>query len=116
MFQAPAVVAKVSREPIEQFRICGMLALRSEVFGCANKPTAEELVPDAIDHDASSQRIFRGYKPPGEIEPGARRRVAVQKDGWNTGIDLGSFRAIVAADCNVCFGRARVFGYRHRIG
>src|SRR6185503_7898098 len=57
VLDAPAVLDEFSRKPIQEFRMCGAIALDAEFAGCADDAFAEMIVPDAIDDHTSGQGI-----------------------------------------------------------
>ena len=80
--QRPAVVHELDREGVEQFRVRGQFAGRSEVVDGADQACAKEPVPGAVDNDAGGQRIPRRGEPLGQFETAAlvgwqRRDLAV---------------------------------------
>ena len=58
-------------EVIEQFGVGRPFAELAEVDWRADDPTAEMLLPDAIDHDAGRQRIVRAGDGVGEFQTAA---------------------------------------------
>jgi hypothetical protein len=66
------VIQEVARQPVEQFRMRGRLALAAEILRRGNKPTTEEELPEAVDRDAGRQRIAVVGEPAGQPEAIAR--------------------------------------------
>src|SRR5207302_8041905 len=52
MLQAPLVLHKVARKPIEQLGMRWRVALHSEIFGRGQNPGAKVTLPNAVDHHA----------------------------------------------------------------
>ena len=50
-------LAELDGQPVEQFRVARLLALRAEVLGRLHEPGAEEHLPVAIDRHARRQRM-----------------------------------------------------------
>ena len=69
-FDIPVGLAEVAGEPVEQFRMAGQFSLRAEVVARFDEARAEQLLPEAIDGDAGSERMLGRDEPVGEVEPG----------------------------------------------
>ena len=66
-------VAKLDREPVEQFRVRRVVALHAEIVHRPHQPRAKELLPEPVHRHAREQRILRRDQPPGEAQPILRR-------------------------------------------
>ena len=75
---APALLAKLDRQPVKQTHVPGILALYSHVFSGLHEPRAEELLPHAVHLHAGGQRMLRQEEPAGQTQP-IRRRVFRQR-------------------------------------
>ena len=53
--QPPTAIEQSLGQPIEKFRVAGILALGPEVVGRSNQATTEVMVPEAIDNDPGQQ-------------------------------------------------------------
>src|SRR2546426_11273347 len=65
---APGMLDEIAREPIKLFGINRLLAHFPEIVGSGDEALAEVPLPDPVDHDASSERIFGAGNPSGEGE------------------------------------------------
>ena len=61
-------LAKLDREPVEQFGMRGKTTLEAEVVLGLDDPAAEELLPFAVDRDARGERVLFGDEPLREVE------------------------------------------------
>ena len=64
----PAVLHEIDGEPVEQFGVARLLALRAEVGGGGDEAGAEEDLPEAIHLDARGERVLAHRDPVGEAE------------------------------------------------
>ena len=71
----PARSDELGRQPVEQLRMAGRLALGAEVLDRLHQPGAEEHLPDAVHRHAGRQRIGRVDQPSGECQPVGLRRL-----------------------------------------
>src|SRR4029077_15229552 len=72
-FEPPAVLDKITREPVEQFGMRGTLAHCAKIRRCAHEATSEMVQPNAIDEHTRDQRIRATRKPACESEPAPAR-------------------------------------------
>ena len=68
VLQVPARLAKLDREPIEQFRVRGQFPLRTEVVNHGAQPVPEEHRPKPVHDRAGGDGIGVRNDPVGEIE------------------------------------------------
>src|SRR6266480_139798 len=68
LLDAAAVSQEIAGEPVEQFRVRRAITVEAEVVRRTDKASAEMIVPDAVDQDASRERIVRAGDPLGELE------------------------------------------------
>ena len=66
--QRPAAVDEALGQPVEQFRVGRRLAKRTEVVRRANDRLAKVMLPNAVDHHTSGERIFRISDPLGQLK------------------------------------------------
>ena len=66
----PSAVDEFTGQPVEQLRIDRRLALCSQVVEDTTEPGPEELLPHAVHHGSSGERVIARDQPLGEIEPG----------------------------------------------
>src|SRR5687767_11537825 len=71
--QPPAAFDELGSEPIEQLRMRRPRTLKTKIAGRSNDPATEVILPDAIDQDASSQRIGRAGQPVGQCQASTGR-------------------------------------------
>src|SRR2546430_16022328 len=65
---AAAVSQEIAGEPVEQFRVRRAITVEAEVVRRTDQATAEMIVPDTVDQDASREWIVRAGDPLGELE------------------------------------------------
>ena len=65
---APAIAHEFRGQPIQQLRVGGRRALRSEIFAGLHNAAAEQLLPVAIHRDARGERVVVGYQPVGQAQ------------------------------------------------
>ena len=72
-FYVPGVCAarsaEIQRQPIEQFLIRGLRALRAKVVARLHESAAEHHLPEAIHRDARHERVSGLQQPLREAEP-----------------------------------------------
>ena len=89
------------REVVEELRVAGRCALFAKVINRADEATAEEVMPDAVHHHASDERVLSLREPARELEAPATSRFdrvrAWEGDWQSSGRDL-SRGGVVAAD------------------
>ena len=68
--EGPALGDELRGEVVEQLRVRGLVAEATEVVHGRDEAAPEEVVPDAVDHDASGERVLRGGDGLGEGEAG----------------------------------------------
>jgi hypothetical protein len=90
----PAALDEADGQPVEQFGMTRFLAAIAEVVAGRHQASAEVMLPDAVDHDASRQRIVRRGDPAGQLQSPALRG----RQGWllRTGHDARE----VTGDCH----------------
>ena len=66
---APATLAELDRQPIEQLAMYGVLALHAKILGGADDAGAEEMLPHPVDLHARGQRMFGRDEPLRQTEP-----------------------------------------------
>ena len=54
---------------VEEFGVAGKLARLTKVIGRADEAFSEEMLPNAVDHDAGGERVFRIGNPLCEFQP-----------------------------------------------
>src|SRR5690349_11119789 len=69
------VVHEPQSQPVEEFRMRGCGALRTEVFERFDNAKAEDLLPEAVDGGACSQGVVFAEQPSGETQTVVRRTV-----------------------------------------
>ena len=62
---APVVINEVAAEPVEELGVGWEVALQTEVLRRADEAISEELLPDAVDVNAGSERVSRKSEPLG---------------------------------------------------
>ena len=72
---APAALAELHRQPVEQIPCIGIFALHAEILGGLDEAGAEEGLPEAVDLHPGGQRMLRVEEPLGKAEPVGRRSV-----------------------------------------
>ncbi len=70
----PATSHETRRQMVEQLRVRGTLASRSEIVDRPHDPHAEQLLPDAIDRDPRGQRMPLVGEPVGQFPTAALPR------------------------------------------
>src|SRR5690606_22145970 len=68
LFLRPAIVHEAGGEMVEQFRMGRNFSSGTEVVDAADDPLAEQLLPDAVDDNASSQWITSVGQPVSELQ------------------------------------------------
>ena len=58
MFEAPAGLAKLDGQPVEQFWVGGRGALGAEVVFGFDEAASEVLLPDTVDEDAGGEWVL----------------------------------------------------------
>ena len=86
------VVAEAEGEMVEQFRVGGFRAGRAEILEGFHEAEAEELFPEAVDHDPGGERVVLGNQPAGEGEPVGRGVIGKLSE---EGGDAGAFDELV---------------------
>src|SRR5262245_54229496 len=117
---APAAFDKVASEVIEQFGMAWSRARLTQIIWSGDDSGAKVVLPDAIDHDAGEEGIFRRSDPAGEGGAATGADAAGRAGGnfvliacraesdRNAGLHFGARRVVLAAQENVMRGRARV--------
>ena len=84
MSQVPFVLDQLRGQPVEQFGVCGQVALQAEVVRRLDNAPAEVPLPDAVGNDACGQRVIGADHPLGQ-SPSTPRRLTVRRDvdHWN---------------------------------
>ena len=72
MFETPARIDELGREPVEQLVVPGTRRLAPEIEDRFDERLTEMTHPDMIHRDPSSERIFAGGDPLREHEPTSR--------------------------------------------
>ena len=67
------VVLEMQGQPVQQFRMAGMLTGAAEILQGFHKTGSEKLLPSAIDRHPRGQRLVRGEEPLGQSQAIARR-------------------------------------------
>ena len=62
-------VRPLTRQPVQQFRVRRLLALRAKILRRGDQPAAEELRPHPVDCDPRCERIVLRDNPPRQIQP-----------------------------------------------
>ena len=88
VLHAPARLAELRREPIEQLRVRGPRAAAAEVVHGAHERLAEVPAPDVIHRHARGERVVARGDPLGErpAPPRARRRIRRREGGVIRGV------------------------------
>jgi D-arabinose 1-dehydrogenase-like Zn-dependent alcohol dehydrogenase len=87
LFQAPAAIYKICRQPIKQFRMRRTLSLLPKIIGRFHQANTEMLLPHAIHDDAGDERIPRIFHPLGCCCP-AQERTMKQFQTAGPGVEL----------------------------
>ena len=66
LFDAPAFLLELDRQPVQQLGMRRLLALRAEVVDGFYQPGAEKRLPQAVDRHAGGQRVFLADDPAGQ--------------------------------------------------
>ena len=105
--QAPAALHELDRQPVEQLRVRRRRALTAEVVLGLDNPSAEVLLPHAIDGHARGQRVTRIHQPAGKVKPvgGAGSRHERRQHGWHAGLESCSRPREIAGNVDVSLAR-----------
>jgi hypothetical protein len=111
LLAAPAALAELGGEVIEQFGMRRAGSHDAEIFRGFDEAGAEELLPDFVDGDAGGERVFRGDEPVGEIEAGGAGAFFFQgrEEAGGVGFDGDAELFEVAADAEMGLLRLRRF-------
>ena len=92
LFDAPAVIDKVTRQPVQQLRMRGTGAHLAEIARRGHDPVAGEvLCPDPIGHHPRCQGVVGIGDPPRQREPAAR-------GGVGDGVEVGGLLRVVRSE------------------
>ena len=100
-------VRELRCQPVEQFRMRRLLALRAEIFRCPHQAAPEELLPHAIHSDARRQRIL-GSGQPLRADDSRSFGLDCRQNGRHAGLDLRTLGPVIAAERDVRFRRGLV--------
>ena len=66
--ELPVLGDELARQPVEQVRVRGALAVEAKVVRRADDAAAEMVVPDAVNQHAGGQRILGAGDPLGQLQ------------------------------------------------
>ncbi len=69
----PALPHQLLCQPVEKLGVAGKVAQPPEVTGCADKPSAEMVLPDPIDDHSRRKRVISPAQPAGQCQPATGR-------------------------------------------
>src|SRR5436305_14689288 len=100
--------------------MAGTITASAEVAGRFYQPGSKMMLPDAVDHHTSGQRVLRAGNGSGQLEPPApvleRLPVWSRDDLQASPGDFVAFVGRVAAKKDASIPRSRPILERHRIG
>ena len=67
--QPPAVLHEFRRQPVEQLRVTGPLAILSKIVRRLHQANAKMMLPQTIDDDSRSERMVGVCEPPCQLRP-----------------------------------------------
>src|SRR5262245_58425378 len=73
---APAALAQLNCQPIEQLRMCRRLTTSAKILGRSHQALAEQFQPDLVSSYAGCQRVRWIDEPVGQIEASGQVRSA----------------------------------------
>src|SRR4051812_39162850 len=82
MLERPVVRHEIEGQPIEQLRMRGQCALRTEVFACQYDPATEKLFPMSIHSHSSGQRVLSINEPTSKPESIAGQIVGKRRESF----------------------------------
>ena len=110
-FQAPAIANELDGQPVEQCGVRRAVTFYAKVFQRPHKPGTKVIMPHAIDHHASGERMVWTREPPrqgkaatgltGERRLHDKRRAAVCERGGHAGTNEAPGFVMFAAVENV---------------
>ena len=65
-------------QPVEQFRVRGLIAAGAEIVDAANEAATEQMVPKSVDDHPRCQRMVRRRQPVRELNAVLRRACLIQ--------------------------------------
>ena len=103
-------------KPVEQFWVCGPVALDAKFLGCFHEALAEKTLPLPVDRDARGERVFSVDQPLGQCESvGFSLRQGWEKGGSTSG-NFIPLLIVLAAVRDVGFSRVSHVGHDHGSG
>ena len=68
LLDRPPVFHELPSQVIEQRGVCWRRAANTKVARCRYETSSKVIVPDAVDHDARSERVVRMREPVGQLQ------------------------------------------------
>ena len=65
VFDGPAVIDELARQPVEQLRMAGSAAMQAEIVGRRYESLAKVMLPKSIHQNAGSQGMIGASQPAG---------------------------------------------------
>ena len=90
VLDAPVVSDELRGQPVQQLRVAGQSARKTQIAGCFDDSPTEVVVPDPVHHDACRQGIVRISDPVGQCRTPARGLHPIRRhDFGRAGIEEG---------------------------
>ena len=117
LLHVPIHADELSGQPVEEFGMRRLVALRAKIFRRLHQAGAEVLLPEAIHRHACGQRVRRIDQPAREAEAiGGRAGGQGREEGGKTGLHLVALLVVFTADEHEGVARLLHFLRDHRGG